>query len=617
MKKHRPIQPKTYRISIYTRVSTEEQAENPEGSIRTQELRLREYVKLKNLVEPFGEVTAVYSDPGISAKDMNRPGFQKMLSAIEKRETDLVMVTELSRFSRSTKDFTQLQEFLEEHGCKFLSLRENFDTSGAAGSMVLNMMASIAEFERRQTGERVAHSFLSRAKRGLYNGGSVPLGFKIDELRAGYLVVDNESVEFVRLAFRSFVKYGTLAETAKFLNSTGAKPPKRVYGGGSVRANGFTIDSLYRLLKNKSYIGVRVYNTKAGVEEAPAVWDAIIDRDLFDRVGVQLKKNRNHKRTHDGRRYPYTLSGITFCGVCGERMCGKSSTGGSGKVGYYEHIKVTLLQSSRRERIAKHDPHRVPSEKVEPIAWQETKRFVLSDEYANDLLKRARLMQETRNQDDEALKLRARVKHLGKQIEAFAERIGALAHEMDASPLFDELKRLQKAKIDAEAGLVELERNQPLSDEPVGFESLHIFRKGLKKLIEKGEKDKMTQTAIIRKVVHKISILPNGIEIHFHVGNNHYLRELGQVPGSRPFFVSASLAEGESAVSKKNIGKNRQTRSVGSASLLLNGDPGGSCTPDLQFRKPLLYLSELRGHDLTVIFEEILKSILFRCHCST
>ena len=61
---------KTYRISIYTRVSTEEQAENPEGSIKTQELRLREYVKLKNLVEPFGDVVAIYSDPGISAKDL-------------------------------------------------------------------------------------------------------------------------------------------------------------------------------------------------------------------------------------------------------------------------------------------------------------------------------------------------------------------------------------------------------------------------------------------------------------------------------------------------------------------------------------------------------------------
>ena len=124
-----------FRIGIYVRVSTEEQAENPEGSIKNQEQRLRDFIKLKNMVEPFGEVAKVYTDI-LSAKDMNRPGFQKMLQAIESQEINLVLVTELSRFSRSTKDFSMLQEFLEAHECKFLSIRENFDTSGAAGQMV-------------------------------------------------------------------------------------------------------------------------------------------------------------------------------------------------------------------------------------------------------------------------------------------------------------------------------------------------------------------------------------------------------------------------------------------------------------------------------------------------
>ena len=82
-----------FKIAAYLRVSTEEQAENPEGSIKNQEQRLREYVDLKNLVEPFGEIVAVYSDPGVSAKDMRRPGFQKMLKAIENHQVNLVLVT--------------------------------------------------------------------------------------------------------------------------------------------------------------------------------------------------------------------------------------------------------------------------------------------------------------------------------------------------------------------------------------------------------------------------------------------------------------------------------------------------------------------------------------------
>ena len=57
-----------YRIAAYIRVSKEEQAENPEGSLKNQEQRLREYVKLKNADGPFGEITEVFCDPGISAK---------------------------------------------------------------------------------------------------------------------------------------------------------------------------------------------------------------------------------------------------------------------------------------------------------------------------------------------------------------------------------------------------------------------------------------------------------------------------------------------------------------------------------------------------------------------
>jgi len=69
------------------------------------------------MFELFDEVEAVFSDPGVSAKDMSRPVFQKMFRAIERRGIDLVLVTALSRFSRSTKDFAMLQGFLEEHGC--------------------------------------------------------------------------------------------------------------------------------------------------------------------------------------------------------------------------------------------------------------------------------------------------------------------------------------------------------------------------------------------------------------------------------------------------------------------------------------------------------------------
>ncbi|MFN7728367.1 MAG: recombinase family protein, partial [Bdellovibrio sp.] len=53
-----------FRIGLYIRVSTEEQAENPEGSIKSQECRLREFTQHKNSFENFGKIIEVYCDAG-------------------------------------------------------------------------------------------------------------------------------------------------------------------------------------------------------------------------------------------------------------------------------------------------------------------------------------------------------------------------------------------------------------------------------------------------------------------------------------------------------------------------------------------------------------------------
>ncbi len=179
MKKSQPNSAGNFRISLYIRVSTEEQAENPEGSIRNQEERLRTTVKMKNLDGQFGKIVKVYVDRARSGKNTNRVELQKLLHAIRQKETDLVMVTELSRISRSIKDFSDIWDLMKENGCGFYSLRENFDTTNAAGEMVLFIVANIAQFERRQISERVAANFNARAQRGLFNGGSIPLGFKL------------------------------------------------------------------------------------------------------------------------------------------------------------------------------------------------------------------------------------------------------------------------------------------------------------------------------------------------------------------------------------------------------------------------------------------------------
>ncbi len=529
--------PEGFRVALYIRVSTEEQAENPEGSIKNQEQRLREFLKLKNMIEPFGEVAEVFSDPGVSAKNMNRPGFQKMLKAIEAKTVDLVLVTELSRFSRSTRDFAMLQEFLEEHDCKFLSIRENFDTSGAAGKMVLNLMASIAEFERRQTGERISNSFQARAKRGLYNGGSVPLGYRIDEEKRGCLLIVPEEAETIRLIFKTFLREGSLAATAKWLNDEKVRYPREMRGGGKYRAKIFRIDLLYRILRNKSYIGIRTFRVKDGTNEALASWPAIIDVDTFERAGVMLTDNCSRRKTHGGNKFPFILTGLLSCEECGERMAGASATSNSGhRVGYYEHTATRKNEASLGHKVLKHSPRRIPVVKIEPVVWAETKRFILEDGFVKDLLERARAINGSIEKDSKRKDLRAKETALERQVSVLAERIGKLPESINAEPLIEQLGELQDSQKKIQEEIGKSARETAETDSPANFDSLESFRKGLRELIKKGEVEPAIKSAIIKQVVHKILIQKDGFEIHFHVGQNYVVSALGHRPGAS-FFV--------------------------------------------------------------------------------
>lgn len=178
---------KNHKIALYVRVSTEEQASNPEGSIKSQEMRLREHVKYQNSGGNFGKIVKVFIDRAKSGKDTNRPELQKLLRAIRKKEVTLVLSCEISRLSRSLKDFCSMWELMRENGCEFQSLREQFDTTTAAGEIVLLSIANIAQFERRQVSERVKANMLSRAKRGLFNGGSILYGYKAHPEKEGIL----------------------------------------------------------------------------------------------------------------------------------------------------------------------------------------------------------------------------------------------------------------------------------------------------------------------------------------------------------------------------------------------------------------------------------------------
>lgn len=573
-----------YKCAIYTRVSTEEQAENPEGSIKNQELRLREFVKLKNMVSPFGEVVTVFSDPGVSAKDMNRPAFQQLLHAIEEGKVNLVLVTELSRFTRSMKDFSLLQEFLKKHGCEFLSMRENFDSSSATGNLVMTIMATLAEFERKQTAERISNSFHERAKRGLYNGGAVPLGYRIDPDRPGCLLVVPEEAELIRKVFETFLREETLPATAKRLNNESIVFPRAVRASGGIRGHIWRMGMLRQILHHKGYIGVRVYRDKNGnVHETNAAWEPIIDAETFGRTNRLLAKNHRHKRTHTNR-YPYTLSGALFCQICGHRLSGKSAHGRNGKVAYYAHSYNEKVQANihKRIKICDGELHRLQAIKIEPLIWKDVKNF-LTGSLAKELLAQAKARTSATSTDQSKReRLEASATKVETQIEALAERIAELPKGIDPKSLYKQLERLQANKETIVTDLVALaSQTSAPHDAVISLENLEMFTNGLREQLKQGDTNPELQAAVIRKIVERIELLPDGYEISFHIGQNHYQAESRSILGSaafaapkrRPVTSTARLTFGPiPAMARNTTASAAQNQKNGSGSTLwLNG----------------------------------------------
>jgi DNA invertase Pin-like site-specific DNA recombinase len=344
------------KIGAYVRVSTEEQANIIDGSIDSQQHRVKAYLDLKNHQEKnWGKLVETYIDDGFSAKDTKRPAYQRMIRDLRIGKINLILVTDLSRLSRNIADFCKLQDELVAYKAMFLSIKEQFDSTTPAGEMMLFNMINLAQFERKQTAERVALNFHSRALRGLTNGGSKVLGFDRDPANSGKFIVNTNEALIVRRVFEIYLNSRSLAETAKRLQNEGHNPKIQSEKRSRLAREGkWTLHSVRSVLKNMAYIGLREINKckKSEMQDrlkpyqryqiVKAAWPSIVSQEVFDNVqkslteGLRLEKQRLSLAT----TRVFLLSGIFRCGECGRALVGQSAHGKTRVHRYYGHSKI-------------------------------------------------------------------------------------------------------------------------------------------------------------------------------------------------------------------------------------------------------------------------------------
>ncbi len=328
------------KVAFYIRVSTERQAKVEEGSLKNQEQMLRAELGRRNLQRTgWGAFVESYVDEGISAKTTNRPAFQRLMRDIELGRIDTVMFTELSRLSRSLKDFLNIFEFAQRHACDLVCLKTEIDTTSPYQGLVTKILIVFSEFEREMTSRRTAINAYERSKRGLANGGQVLLGYQRDKKHKGRLLIDETEAEVVRAIFQTYAREKSIRRTADRI--------KECFEGKSPRLKRITPGKVYGVLTNKAYLGIRQINkrSKEGPEEVTAAWEPIISERLYQKVQTILKANTDRYYRHGSKRYLYLLSGLLICGKCGQKLQGKSAYSSSGKRHRYYAHRATCPKS--------------------------------------------------------------------------------------------------------------------------------------------------------------------------------------------------------------------------------------------------------------------------------
>ena len=184
---------------------------------------------------------------------MERPALHKLLADVEARRIDLIVVYKVDRLTRSLADFAKLVEMFDKHEVSFVSVTQSFNTTTSMGRLTLNVLLSFAQFEREVTGERIRDKIAASKKKGMWMGGVVPLGYRVED-RALHIVQDH--AEIVRSLFLRYLEAGSVVRLKQHLDAEGFRLPVRIDGAGRSTGGGlFSRGHIYKLLSNPVYVG--------------------------------------------------------------------------------------------------------------------------------------------------------------------------------------------------------------------------------------------------------------------------------------------------------------------------------------------------------------------------
>ena len=290
------------RCAIYTRKSSEEGLEQSFNSLDAQREACAAYI-LSQASEGWVQTADLYDDGGLSGGTLQRPALQRLLADVAAGRIDIIVVYKVDRLTRSLLDFSKLVEAFDKAGTSFVSVTQSFNTTTSMGRLTLNMLLSFAQFEREVTAERIRDKIAASKARGMWMGGTPPLGYRPD---GRTLAVVEEHATLVSQIFSRYLELGNVRLLEADLRERGIRIPSRSTSTGKPLGGGwFGRGLLHLTLRRVLYTGKIPHKDQV----YPGNHPAIIDDELFAHVQASLDGHIQGNRSKVRAKSPSLLAG--------------------------------------------------------------------------------------------------------------------------------------------------------------------------------------------------------------------------------------------------------------------------------------------------------------------
>ncbi len=204
------VENRKMKVAAYVRVSTQNDEQTS-----SFELQVNDFTKRIN-DNPNWEFAGIYSDEGISGTELShRKGMLQMIEDAKAGKVQLILVKSIARFARNVVDCLSIVQDLKNYGVGVLFDENNLCTLGAEGTMLLTILATVAEEESRSKSFIMNWSIQRRFQNGIFLTPEL-LGYDKDE--DGELVVNEDEAETVKVIFYLYVNGWSCSEIGHLLD---------------------------------------------------------------------------------------------------------------------------------------------------------------------------------------------------------------------------------------------------------------------------------------------------------------------------------------------------------------------------------------------------------------